>query len=187
MDMNRRSAILKKVVADQGELWSDGPPKLATFEGDASVATKNTVYRFHDGICFSVDGRNKRPPSGHDIRVEALQKQDCFGMRIVAWLLDHDTDHPSLSSTWQPGACAVLWRRGLRESVALTSPTVQFNPSQDENYRPERIGPDLKRSAPPAYGRPSNASMTRINVPAPTKSGTRLTAISAIRARSAKG
>ena len=150
--MDGRRAILKKLVADAGEPLIAAA--LSAFAGEATVATQNHVYRFHDGICSAVTHCNDPRP--------AARSAQFVGMRMLGWLIDAagDNDAPRLSQTWEPGACAVLRRStgSHRESLALTSPTVQCQ-------RPLRFESGVRpRIQPPSLSQPSIQSMTRINV-----------------------
>jgi hypothetical protein len=120
--MHPRRELLIKIATVNGSF--DGSDTGA-FSGETCVETRNTIYRFRDGVCFAVSSRNagRRPD-----RASAL-----VGMRIVGWLTPAGpagSPPPRMTLSWAPGSCAVLWRASLsREedgAVALTSPTTDF-------------------------------------------------------------
>jgi hypothetical protein len=157
--MHARKALLKSLATvnawDEADL--DAYPRA--FDGLTCVETRNTIYRFRDGVCFGVTNRNQTR-SG---RGSAL-----VGMRIVGWLVTGELHAPKqrLTRTWQPGACAVLFRPcasgGDDGAMALTSPTIDFTnglestrlqafhdaapPSTSSLYR--REAPPLPAAAP---------------------------------------
>ena len=121
--MHARRALLKSLATvnrwDEAEI--DAYPRA--FDGMTCVETRNTIYRFRDGVCFGITNRNQTR-SG---RGSAL-----VGMRIVGWLVTGTPDSPKqqLTRSWQSGACAVLFRPcatgGDDGAMALTSPTIDF-------------------------------------------------------------
>lgn len=114
--MQARKALLRKLAAVNWEAAS-----RAFFEGEAWLESRNTIYRFRDGVCFDVASRDPR-------RTE--RARTLIGMRLVGWL----TGPSSLfTSTWAAGACAVLWRPsgaggGVsgEEALAMTSASTNF-------------------------------------------------------------
>jgi hypothetical protein len=113
--MQARKALLKKLAAVTD--WDTA--KRAALEGEAWVETRNTMYRFRDGVCFAVACRDPRKNARAGVIV---------GMRLVGWLVG-TPGHVRLSYAWEAGACAVLWRPGeeaREEAMAMTSPTKAF-------------------------------------------------------------
>ncbi len=139
--MSGRRELMKRIV----EGGADLPCNPAAWQGDMTIATRHTVYRFRDGLCVAV----------HRQDTGAVQNE-CIGMTMAGWLVDGG-DGPQVSMEWLPGASAVLMRPGRNgDAIALTSPTIQV---RREAARPSRIVP-----RPPAY-RDAQDSMTRIGVP----------------------
>jgi hypothetical protein len=114
--MHPRRALLKKIASVNGSF--DGSDTSA-FTGETCIETRNTIYRFKDGVCFAVMSRDQTRRD----RASAI-----LGMRIVGWLVAGPP--PRLTYAWQPRTCAVLWRAcasGEEDgSMALTSPTIDF-------------------------------------------------------------
>jgi hypothetical protein len=173
VDKIGRKQVLKKLVSQAGPVTDEIPN---AFVGETTVATRNTVYRFYDGVCFSAqrlsaklrggqatgegggEGDEGKPPS-----------QEFIGMRLLGWF-DERAVEISLSAEWKLGTCAVLRRpsAAMRDSIAITSATTSFRTS---NVRrpPKRASGNLPRGAGsrPKLGvvRPITSSMTRINLP----------------------
>jgi hypothetical protein len=113
--MKARKALLKKLAAVTD--WESAT--RATLEGESWVETKNTLYRFRDGVCFAVACRDP----GKSARSRII-----VGMRLVGWLVG-GAGKTRLAYAWEPGACAVLWRAGdakQEEAMAMTSATTAF-------------------------------------------------------------
>jgi hypothetical protein len=117
--MDTRRARLKELAARSARLWGLMPLPQGLV-GETRVETRNTVYRFRNGVCYSVkreEQAGRRDP------------QAFMGMRLVGWLW-RDDPRSVLSLEWQPGAYAVLWKpgsaQGDRSAVALTSPSIAF-------------------------------------------------------------
>jgi hypothetical protein len=111
--MQARKALLQRLamVSD----W-DSASRTA-FKGESWLESRNTLYRFRDGVCFEVGCREPR---------KAARAQELVGMRLVGWL---DRERSAFMHEWQEGACAVMWRPAApraQEAVALTSPTTVF-------------------------------------------------------------
>src|SRR5208283_4475741 len=117
--MDTRRARLKELAARSARLWGLMPLPDGLV-GETRVETRNTVYRFRNGVCYSV---NREEQAGRK------DPQAFMGMRLVGWLW-RDDPRSVLSLEWQPGAYAVLWRpgsaQGDRSAVALTSPSIAF-------------------------------------------------------------
>jgi len=111
--MHARKALLKRLATIND--WEAA--SRAFFGGESWLESRNTVYRFRDGVCFDVATRDPRKSA----RARAL-----IGMRLVGWLAAKGS---LLSDEWQAGASAVLWRPGradAEEAVAMTSATHSF-------------------------------------------------------------
>ncbi len=110
--MDVRKALLKKLaMMNEWEAAS-----RARFAGEAWIESRNTIYRFFDGVCIDVAGREARRASARTM----------VGMRLVGWLAD---DGFRFTNEWNSGACAVLWRpeaAGVEEAMAMTSATIAF-------------------------------------------------------------
>ena len=148
MDAKDRRALLKDLVAGSGDAFAAAA--RAAFAGEATVATRNHIYRFRDANCVAVTHRDDPSPAAH--------AADFVGMRFLGWLIGGD--RARLSLIWEAGACAVLRRpiTSCRESLALTSPTMQC-------LRTVRLASTVvPRVAPPKVTPPPSPSRTRINV-----------------------
>ena len=139
--MSGRKELMKRIVEGGAAL----PSNLATWQGEMTIATRHTVYRFRDGLCVAV----------HRQDTGAVQNE-CIGMHMTGWLVE-GADGPTVSGEWLPGVSAVLMRQGRHgDAIALTSPTIQV---RYEAPRSSRVVP-----RPPSY-HDALDSMTRINVP----------------------
>jgi hypothetical protein len=148
-----RKALIKRLVEGGAQLYVDP----TTWLGELTVSTRNTMYKFTNGVCTQVHraGQEGRP-------------SDFVGMRLAGWLLDEGSA-PRVSPTWRPGASAVLLRPGaLQDAVALTSPTVQIRRTdyaQMPAHDPMKSSGIVRRIPPPSRFAAKD-SMTRIGVPA---------------------
>ena len=113
--MEARRELLKRLASVSD--WGGGT--RTAFEGESWIETKNTIYRFRDGVCTQVACRAGR---------KKARARSLVGMRLVAWLAGTD-QHSRLAYEWEPGAYAVLWRAEDEdgdEVMAMTSRTVSF-------------------------------------------------------------
>jgi hypothetical protein len=116
--MKARRALLKKLAAITD--WDTA--KRAALDGEAWLETRNTTYRFRDGVCFAVACRDPKKNERAGVLV---------GMRLVGWLCS-SAGSVRFSFAWEAGAAAVLWRaqvdgvEGSEEAMAMTSPTTLF-------------------------------------------------------------
>jgi hypothetical protein len=133
------------------------------FVGHGMAQTGNTVYRFRDGV-FS--GRAQKP-----VRAFAVPSA-MEGVRLLGFL-SLEGGLLAMSTRFRPGACAVLWKAGVREkdaflvtstvlgwSLTEPEPSPWANPALPEQAagRPKPVAPFIARPAPP--------SMTRIHASA---------------------
>jgi hypothetical protein len=155
--MDTRRARLKELASRSARLWGLMPmPEYLA--GETRVETRNTVYKFRNGICYSArrDGQN-----------EARDPSAFAGMRLVGWLAQ---DQPAgvLSMQWQPGSYAVLWKPGGgpggRSAVALTSPSIAFRQVASRSV-PAASG-TIRRSTPPPLP-PSTQRAVPVRPPTP--------------------
>jgi len=113
--MDGRRALLKKLASVTD--WDQ--TKRAAFDGECWVETRNTIYRFRDGVCFQVASTDPRKKG----RASAL-----VGMRLVGWVSGGES-HSRLGYEWTEGAAALLWRpegEAGDEAMAMTSRTTAF-------------------------------------------------------------
>jgi hypothetical protein len=113
--MQARRALLQKLASITD--WETS--RKAPFQGESWLETRNTLYRFRDGMCVAVAGRDPKK-HGRARRIE--------GMRLVGWLTGAE-DGSLFGYDWTSGAWGVLWRPGEAgdgEAMALTSPTTTF-------------------------------------------------------------
>jgi hypothetical protein len=111
--MDARKTLLRKLAAITDWIATNS----VALEGESWLESRNTIYRFRDGVCFDVASRDPR---------RTARARTLVGMRLAAWLL-----RPAsvLSSTWEVGACAILWRPGgadSEEEIAMTSASTSF-------------------------------------------------------------
>jgi hypothetical protein len=138
--MSGRKELMKRIVEGGAALPSDP----TGWQGEMTIATRHTVYRFRDGLCVAV----------HRQDTGAVQNE-CVGMHMTGWLVE-GADGPRVSGDWLPGASAVLMRQGRHgDAIALTSPTIQVRRDAPRSSRTPR---------PPSY-HDAQDSMTRIGVP----------------------
>ncbi len=140
-EKHAKKAWLKELAARSFGAWATSVSP-ATLDGIVRVETRRTVYRFEDGVCT---GQARRDGGDRDARV--------IGMRIVGWLLAEGR----VSSSWVPGARAILWRAegpGGESVVALTSPAFALVPGSPESQsRPRALPPKLVVPSPPSQTR----------------------------------
>ena len=113
-----RRALLKKLATVTD--WDAA--SRASFAGESWLETRNTLYRFRDGVCFAVASRDPR---------KAALARAIVGMRLVGWLSGSGA---RIAREWEAGARGLLWRSqrdgddGERsdETMAMTSKTVSF-------------------------------------------------------------
>jgi hypothetical protein len=152
--MSRRELIRRLIEEEAVQLFLDPSAWL----GELTVSTRNTVYKFANGICTGVH-RAGQPNA----------RSDFLGMRLAGWLIDEDSA-PHVSPTWRPGASAVLLRPGpIRDAVALTSATTQIRrskPAVAPKPRDSMKSSGIVRRTPPPVRLAVADSMTRIGVPA---------------------
>ena len=157
--MHPRRALLHKIASVNGTFDAPSSEVLA---GETSVETRNTIYRFRDGLCFAVVGRDGKPSE---------KAQAIVGMRLVGWLVGGAP--PRLTRTWEARSCAVLWRpcaTGEEDgAMALTSPTTELTrgiaPARLQAFhdaKPPLESVQVKRDALPSL-RPETESMTRVH------------------------
>lgn len=119
------------------------------YGGDLVLETKNTTYRFQDGVC--VDVHSKRSGKRDGLR----------GMRLIGWLAQ-EGGRISLMADPTPGGAAVLWIEGRRDPAAfiVTSATRIFGET-----RPRHIArPAATQKPGPLYVVPAPSSAARIHV-----------------------
>jgi hypothetical protein len=111
--MQARKALLKQLAT--APEWS--VTSRAAFGGETWLESRNTLYRFRDGVCLEVGCRDPG---------KAARARTLVGMRLVGWLAGPNA---LLTTAWAPGACGVLWRppdeKG-EESLAMTSRSIGF-------------------------------------------------------------
>jgi hypothetical protein len=124
--------------------------------GETRIETRNTVYRLRDGVCYAIqrDDPGRFDPSAF------------VGMRVVGWLW-RDDPRAVMSLEWQPGAYAILWRKGNgpldRSAVALTSASIAFR--QVGRTPAVHEAPARRSSTPPPL--PTNVQRALARPPTP--------------------
>jgi hypothetical protein len=121
--MEARRALLKRLASITA--WDQ--TKRVSFDGECWVETRNTIYRFRDGVCFQVASADPRKRG----RSSAL-----VGMRLVGWV-EGGASHARLSYEWTEGSSALLWRaeaEGADEAMAMTSRTTAFETGRSASY-----------------------------------------------------
>jgi hypothetical protein len=111
--MHPRKALLKRLATVSD--WEAA--SHANFEGESWLQSRNTVFRFRDGICLEVASRD---------RARGNRAGTLLGMRLLGWVVGEGR---VFTDQWAEGACAVLWRAGgggTEESMAMTSATTSF-------------------------------------------------------------
>ena len=157
--MQARKALLKRLATIND--WDAS--SRAYFEGESWLESRNTIYRFRDGVCFEVASRDPH---------KCARAQCLVGMRLVGWLADSGS---VFTDKWRAGACAVLWRPGGADgdeaAMAMTSATTTFArgrssvhhqalrdhvpPADSQTFRRNEGGADRIQIRPPL---PSSAS-----------------------------
>jgi hypothetical protein len=175
--MDTRRARLKELAARSARLWGLMPLPEGLV-GETRVETRNTLYRFRNGVCYSVQ---------RDEKAGRKDPTAFMGMRLVGWLW-RDDPRSVLSLEWQPGAYAVLWKpgseQGDRSAVALTSPSIAFRQvARSAAPSPPPLPLAIQRAVlarpptPPALPVPPVPSTTRLHdsaIPAPPETPTPL-------------
>jgi hypothetical protein len=136
--MKARRALLRKLASVTD--WDAA--RGLSLEGESWVETRNTLYRFREGVCVAVAGRDP----GRSARAASL-----VGMRLVGWLAPGSAGRSCFVYEWQAGACAVLWKTaadGTDEVMAMTSPTTALRRGRSSAHLQA-----LHDHAPPADSR----------------------------------
>jgi hypothetical protein len=112
--MQARKALLRRLATIRD--WD--AVDRADLEGESWLESRNTIYRFKDGVCFDVASRDPRKHARAGVLV---------GMRLVGWLSGNGT---VFTDAWCAGACALLWhpgREGAEDAtMAMTSASTSF-------------------------------------------------------------
>jgi hypothetical protein len=132
------------------------------FFGDVTIETKNTMYRFHNGVFVS---RSRKPTRTSESPLSMR------GIRLIGFL-SPSSGRWSLSPRWSMGSLAVLWRAGGIDetSFLLTSASLDYSlmeptPRSKPAPAPPPDRSDVFRrvvSRPPTLRRPAPPSMTRV-------------------------
>jgi hypothetical protein len=121
--MEPRRALLKRLASVTD--WDHS--NRTSFEGECWVRTRNTIYRFRDGLCVQVASTDPEKQA----RASGL-----MGMRLVGWL-EGGEKRSRLSYEWTEGASALLWRPerdGREEAMAMTSRTTAFTLGRSSSH-----------------------------------------------------
>ena len=132
-DMDARKRFLAELEASSRDAWLRLGVQF--FGAEMHLETANTVYRFLDGICYTVTKKR-----GH---VSGEMK----GLRLLGWLVQEASGELVLSLYPRRGAPAVLWRPQLdgEDAFMFTSAFVALAKS----HRDERKeAAEARRSAP---------------------------------------
>jgi hypothetical protein len=122
--MTGRKALLKKLASVTD--WDTA--RRAALEGESWLQTRNTLYRFRDGVCFAVATRDP---------AKQARASSVLGLRLVGWLVGNE-GRGRFTYAWEVGAAAVLWKggggNGSDETMALTSPTTTFTRGKSPSH-----------------------------------------------------
>ena len=133
-DMDARKRFLADLEASSRDSWLRLGAQF--FGAEAHLETANTVYRFLDGICYTVTRKGSFD-----------QRRGVEGLRLLGWLIKDETGSLVLSLYPHRGAPAVLWRPQLsgEDAFMFTSAFVALAKS----HRDERAeAAEARRSAP---------------------------------------
>jgi hypothetical protein len=152
-DMDARKQFLADLEVSSRDAWLR--LGLQFFTKELHLETSNTVYRFLDGICFSVikKGTSER-------------RRGPEGLRLLGWLVTEASGEQVLSLYPRRGAPAVLWRasRDGEEAFMLTSGFVDLAKShrdeRDEAIEARRIS-HVRRIDPQSVARMFAAPMRK--------------------------
>ena len=129
------------------------------FAGETTIETRNTVYRFEDGLLVGRTTKSRRGSADWNSSL-ATQK-----VELIGFLAD-EGGFWSFSPRWREGALAVMTADEKR--FLLTSPTCAC--AIDRPRLPLRSVPErsdvfhVPGSRPPVVRRPAPPSMTRIQL-----------------------
>jgi hypothetical protein len=143
--------FLTRLAPTSGARWRALGAQM--FAGEISIATANSVYRFHNGVFVS---RAKKPARFFDA------PKSMRGVRLIGFLSEN-----ALSVHWTAGASAVLWNGSLGEDAFIfTSATIELTIEEPEP-KPVESGPKPSpwhaHAGARALARPLPASMTRLH------------------------
>jgi hypothetical protein len=160
--------FLSQLAASSAARWTS--ISTEAFNGELSLTTDNSCYRFHHGMFVS---RAKKPTCFFDA------PRSMRGLLLIGFLHEDDVaDRWTLSTGWRAGSHAVLWRMGGTDAASfiVTSPTVsclleQPLPKADPDpspwltrKSPSQSGIIQRRNArPPSLRMPLPPSMTRLH------------------------
>ncbi len=128
------------------------------FEGEVTVETVNTLYRFHNGVFVS---RARKPTRAYEA------PSSMRDMRLVGFLAPLNGVW-AFSPQYKQGALAVFYKPGLPDEKAfvLTTSTVGFSVEAAPRPYPRiPTSSDVFRrppQKPPTFRRPQPPSLTRI-------------------------
>jgi hypothetical protein len=111
--MDARKTLLRKLASITDWIATN----RVELRGESWLESRNTIYRFRDGVCFEVASRDPR---------RTARARTLLGMRLAAWLLRPGS---VLAAAWEPGASAILWRPAGadgEEEIAMTSASTNF-------------------------------------------------------------
>jgi hypothetical protein len=96
--MDPRKEFLAELAATQRDHWL--ALGLAIFARETHLETSNTVYRFVDGVCYTMTRKG----------LFGRTRGNAQGMRLIGWLVEGVAGELTLSLHPRAGAAAVLWR-----------------------------------------------------------------------------
>jgi len=163
--MDSPTTFLAQLAPLHGAAWQTLGADV--FRGHALVLTKNSLYRFKDGLFVS------RTKGAH----RALESPPAMrGTRLIGFLVLEGSTW-SLVPRWQAGAHAVMWRPGAAPS--LIDPTSFIVTSETHSFALDRGGTPhasrhsatsesgVRKAGPlrtPRIMKPDPASVTRVHL-----------------------
>jgi hypothetical protein len=123
--MDPRKRFLADLATTQRDRWL--ALGMAIFAREMHLETSNTVYRFVDGVCYTMTRKG----------LFGRTRGNACGMRLIGWLVEDTCGELTLSLHPRAGAAAVLWRPQAEgaDAFSLTSGHVTLAKShRDERH-----------------------------------------------------
>ncbi len=134
--MDPRKRFLAELAGTRRDHWL--ALGMAIFARETHLETANTVYRFVDGVCYTMTRKG----------LFGRTRGNAQGMRLIGWLVEDECGALTLSLHPRQGAAAVLWRAQAEGEGAfsLTSGHVTLAKSHRDERHEQKAAADARAS-----------------------------------------